>query len=166
MAVVQDCSAEVRRRVAEGLGVLPAERRPHLLGEPRGRSCAMNLLEDPGGRVCGSEYLFCHAIGPIPEDLPTPGGPGPHGAGRPHGRLGGDRAEHIGREIAALGAEARDRLANPRGQPLRGGRGRCIGEMRQAQLRAPACWKSKCRRLPTRSSPPCARGWKPCVETG
>jgi hypothetical protein len=30
----------------------------------------MNLLEDVGGRVCGSEYLFCHALDLIPEDLP------------------------------------------------------------------------------------------------
>ena len=30
----------------------------------------MNLLEDAGGRVCGTEYLFCHALDPIPEDLP------------------------------------------------------------------------------------------------
>ena len=26
----------------------------------------MNLLEDVGGRVCGTDYLFCHALDPIP----------------------------------------------------------------------------------------------------
>ncbi|MCX6930132.1 MAG: 2-hydroxyacyl-CoA dehydratase family protein [Verrucomicrobia bacterium] len=31
---------------------------------------AMNLLEDWGGRVCGSDYMFTHALDPIPEDLP------------------------------------------------------------------------------------------------
>jgi len=31
---------------------------------------AMNLLEDWGGRICGSEYMFAHALAPIPEDLP------------------------------------------------------------------------------------------------
>ncbi len=30
---------------------------------------AMNLLEDWGGRVCGSDYMFAHALDPIAEDL-------------------------------------------------------------------------------------------------
>lgn len=31
---------------------------------------AMNLLEESGGRVCGTEYLFTHALDQIPEDKP------------------------------------------------------------------------------------------------
>jgi hypothetical protein len=31
---------------------------------------AMNLLEDWGGRICGSDYMFTHALDLIPEDLP------------------------------------------------------------------------------------------------
>lgn len=31
---------------------------------------AMNLLEDWGGRLCGSDFMFAHALDPIPEDLP------------------------------------------------------------------------------------------------
>ncbi len=31
---------------------------------------AMNLLEDWGGRICGSDYMVTHALDPIPEDLP------------------------------------------------------------------------------------------------
>lgn len=30
---------------------------------------AMNILEDCGGRICGTEYLFTHALDEIPEDL-------------------------------------------------------------------------------------------------
>ena len=30
----------------------------------------MNLLEDVGGRICGTEYLFCHALCEIPEEIP------------------------------------------------------------------------------------------------
>ena len=30
----------------------------------------MNLLEDAGGRVCGTDYMFCHALDPIPTDMP------------------------------------------------------------------------------------------------
>ena len=29
----------------------------------------MNLLEDVGGRVCGADNMFCHALDPIPTDL-------------------------------------------------------------------------------------------------
>ncbi len=31
---------------------------------------AMNLLEEWGGRICGSDYMFTHALDLIPEDLP------------------------------------------------------------------------------------------------
>jgi benzoyl-CoA reductase/2-hydroxyglutaryl-CoA dehydratase subunit BcrC/BadD/HgdB len=31
---------------------------------------AMNLLEDLGGRICGSDFMFSHALDLIPEDLP------------------------------------------------------------------------------------------------
>jgi len=31
---------------------------------------AMNLLEDCGGRICGSDFMFTHALDLIPEDLP------------------------------------------------------------------------------------------------
>jgi hypothetical protein len=30
----------------------------------------MNLLEEWGGRVCGSDYMFTHALDLIPEDMP------------------------------------------------------------------------------------------------
>ena len=30
----------------------------------------MNLLEEWGGRICGSDYMFAHALDPIPEELP------------------------------------------------------------------------------------------------
>ena len=28
----------------------------------------MNLIEDVGGRICGTDYMFTHALDPIPED--------------------------------------------------------------------------------------------------
>jgi len=31
---------------------------------------AMNLLEDWGGRICGSDYMFAHALDLIPEEVP------------------------------------------------------------------------------------------------
>jgi hypothetical protein len=32
---------------------------------------AMNLLEDCSGRLCGSDFMFSHALDPIPEHLPS-----------------------------------------------------------------------------------------------
>ena len=31
---------------------------------------AMNLLEDCGGRICGADFMFGHALEPIPESMP------------------------------------------------------------------------------------------------
>jgi hypothetical protein len=30
----------------------------------------MNRIEEWGGRICGTDYMFTHALDPIPEDLP------------------------------------------------------------------------------------------------
>jgi len=68
--VVDDLLDEVRRRIALGVGVLPAEAVRVFWVNPVADLRIMNLLEDVGGRVCGSEYLFCHALDPIPEDIP------------------------------------------------------------------------------------------------
>ena len=68
--VVQDLLDEVRRRVREGVGVVPPEAVRVFWVNPVADLRVMNLLEDAGGRVCGTEYLFCHALDLIPEDLP------------------------------------------------------------------------------------------------
>jgi hypothetical protein len=83
IGVLEELAAEVRRRVDQGVGVLPAveHRRACSHGgravparvywvNPVADLRVMNLLEDAGGWLCGSEYLFCHALLPIPEDLP------------------------------------------------------------------------------------------------
>ena len=66
----------------------------------------MNLLEDAGGRICGTEYLFSHALDPIPDDVAplealARTAVADRMAGSPL-----DRAERICRDAARFGAEA------------------------------------------------------------
>ena len=70
LAVLDDLLDEVCRRVNRGLGVLDADAVRVFWVNPVADLRVMNLLEDVGGRLCGSEYLFCHALDAIPEDLP------------------------------------------------------------------------------------------------
>ena len=70
LAVLAELIEEVRRRVRAGAGVLAADAVRVFWVNPVADLRVMNLLEDAGGRVCGSDYLFCHALDPIPTDLP------------------------------------------------------------------------------------------------
>jgi hypothetical protein len=61
---------EVNRRVAAGVGHLSIDAARIFWVNPVADLQAMNLLEDCGGRICGTEYLFTHALDPIPTTLP------------------------------------------------------------------------------------------------
>ncbi len=67
---------------------------------------AMNLLEECGGRVCGTEYPVLPCARCHPRGSAAAGGARADGAGRSHGRPGAGPAERICRDIAAFGAEA------------------------------------------------------------
>ena len=89
IVVLEELLGEVRRRVGKpALGVLPAGAVRVFWVNPVADLWVMNLLEDCGGRICGTEYLFSHALDMIPDGLPADGGPGADGAGRPDGRSG------------------------------------------------------------------------------
>jgi benzoyl-CoA reductase/2-hydroxyglutaryl-CoA dehydratase subunit BcrC/BadD/HgdB len=106
LEVVRSLRAEAADRVAKGVGVL-SPRAVHVYWvNPVADLRAMNLLEDLGGRVCGSEYLFCHAIEPIPEDLEPLEALARAALADPMVGSPADRAQRIAREIATLGAEA------------------------------------------------------------
>jgi len=60
---------EVRDRVTAGAGVLAHDAVRVFWVNPVADLQVMNLLEECGGRVCGTEYLFSHALDEIPEDL-------------------------------------------------------------------------------------------------
>jgi hypothetical protein len=66
----------------------------------------MNLLEDCGGRLCGTEFLFCHALDAIPEDLPPMEALARMALADPMVGPSADRAARIARDARAFGAEA------------------------------------------------------------
>ena len=68
--VLEELLDEVNRRVAAGLGHLSPDAARIFWVNPVADLQVMNLLEDCGGRVCGTDYLFAHALDPIPTALP------------------------------------------------------------------------------------------------
>ena len=70
LAVLEGLRAEVASRVRSGTSSLDESAARVFWVNPVADLRVMNLLEDAGGRVCGTEYLFCHALDLIPEDLP------------------------------------------------------------------------------------------------
>jgi hypothetical protein len=70
IAVLTDLLTEAEARVRHGQFVLPEGAVRVFWVNPVADLRAMNLLEDWGGRVCGSDYMFTHGLDLIPEDLP------------------------------------------------------------------------------------------------
>ena len=67
---------------------------------------AMNLLEELGGRICGSDYMFTHALDLIPENLPPLEALARTALADPMVGPTADRAARIVRECRAGRAEA------------------------------------------------------------
>jgi len=105
-AVLTELLEEVRRRVAAGMGVLGAEAVGVYWVNPVADLRMMNLLEECGGRICGTDYLFGHALEEIPEQAPPLEALAQAALGDPMVGPAGDRARRIAREVQALGAEA------------------------------------------------------------
>lgn len=97
---------EAKGRVADGVGVLPRDAVRVFWVNPVADLQVMNLLEDCGGRVCGTEYLFSHALDLIPEDLPPLEALARMALADPMVGSAGDRAERICADVEAFGAEA------------------------------------------------------------
>ena len=97
---------EVRRRVAARRGVLPAGAARLYWVNPVADLRAMNLLEDAGGRVCGTDYLFGHALATIPEDRPPLEALACMALADPMVGSAVDRAEMVCRGVERFGAEA------------------------------------------------------------
>jgi hypothetical protein len=106
VSVLEELLAEVQRRIGEKVGVLPG-------GEPRvywvnpvADLRAMNLIEESGLRLCGADYMFCHALEPIPEDLPPMEALARIALADPMVGSACDRAALVCREARQNGAEA------------------------------------------------------------
>ncbi|MCC6682388.1 MAG: 2-hydroxyacyl-CoA dehydratase [Phycisphaeraceae bacterium] len=69
LAVLEALLDEVQQRAQEGVGVLEKDAVRVFWINPVADLRVMNLLEKVGGRIAGSDYMFCHALEPIPQDL-------------------------------------------------------------------------------------------------
>jgi len=106
VAVLTELLEEVRRRMAEGRGVVPAGAARLFWVNPVADLRVMNLLEDCGARLGGTEFLFCHALDAIPEDLPPMEALARIALADPMVGPSADRAARIVRDARSLGAEA------------------------------------------------------------
>lgn len=70
IAVLDGLLAETQARLRRKQSVTGADAARIFWVNPVADLRAMNLLEDLGGRLCGSDYMFTHALDLIPENLP------------------------------------------------------------------------------------------------
>ena len=104
--VLTELVNEVKRRVRSGKGVLDADAVRVFWINPVADLRVMNLLEDCGGRICGTEYLFSHALDLIPEDIPPIEALAMMALADPMVGSSMDRAERICADIKKFGSEA------------------------------------------------------------
>jgi hypothetical protein len=70
IAVLEGLLAEARARVSRNEFIISPDAVRVYWVNPVADLRAMNLLEELGGRICGSDYMFTHALDLIPENLP------------------------------------------------------------------------------------------------
>jgi hypothetical protein len=106
VAVLEDLLAETRRRVQAGHGTLKPGTPRIFWVNPVADLAAMNLLETCGGRLCGTDFLFSHALDPIPEDLDPFEALARMALADPMVGSASDRVRRICADIRATGAQA------------------------------------------------------------
>jgi benzoyl-CoA reductase/2-hydroxyglutaryl-CoA dehydratase subunit BcrC/BadD/HgdB len=106
LAVMEDLVGEIHRRVNAGIGVLPKEAVRVFWVNPVADLRVMNLLEQSGGRICGTDYLFAHALDEIPEGIPPMEALARTALADPMVGSADDRARHVCRDIREFGSEA------------------------------------------------------------
>ena len=106
LAVLSKLCDVVRARVKEGTGFMNAEAVRVFWVNPVADLRVMNLLETCGGRLCGTEYLFTHALDRIPTNLPPMEALARMALADPMVGSSSDRASRICHDIRQFGAEA------------------------------------------------------------
>jgi benzoyl-CoA reductase/2-hydroxyglutaryl-CoA dehydratase subunit BcrC/BadD/HgdB len=106
IAVLEELLMESGKRVAAGTGVLPADAVRVFWVNPVADLRVMNLLEACGGRICGTEYLFTHALDVIPEDVEPMEALARTALGDPMAGCAAERADRICRDAVTFGSEA------------------------------------------------------------
>jgi benzoyl-CoA reductase/2-hydroxyglutaryl-CoA dehydratase subunit BcrC/BadD/HgdB len=105
IAVLESLLDEVRRRTNAGVGHLSPDAVRVFWVNPVADLQVMNLLEDCGGRICGTEYLFTHALDEIPRDVPPMEALARAALADAMVGSATDRAERIVADVERFGAE-------------------------------------------------------------
>jgi benzoyl-CoA reductase/2-hydroxyglutaryl-CoA dehydratase subunit BcrC/BadD/HgdB len=136
IVVLRGLLEEVKTRVKAGVGFLSPDAARIFWVNPVADLQVMNLLEDCGGRICGTEYLFTHALDTIPQNLPPIEALAQMALADPMVGSSIDRASRICADIRAFGAEALliSRIPGASHCALEG---QVIGEIVQDQLDIP-----------------------------
>lgn len=104
-AVLADLLSTAQARVQARLGFGEKDAVRIFWVNPVADLRVMNLLEQCGGRICGTEYLFTHALDLIPEDLDPMEALARTALADPMVGSSADRAERICRDIRHFRAE-------------------------------------------------------------
>lgn len=103
--VLSGLLSEVRGRIAAGAGIWGTAAVRVFWVNPVADLRVMNLLEECGGRVCGTDYMFCHALDLIPEDVPPMEALARMALADPMVGSSRERAERICRDARMFGSE-------------------------------------------------------------
>jgi len=106
VAVLEELLAEAQSRVRQNQFVVGADAARIFWVNPVADLRAMNLLEDFGGRICGTDFMFTHALDLIPENLPPLEALARAALADPMVGPTADRAARIVRECRAVRAGA------------------------------------------------------------
>lgn len=104
--VLKGLIEEVKARISSNKGIGKSDAAKVFWVNPVADLQVMNLLEDCGGRVCGTEYLFSHALDAIPEDIEPMEALARTATADPMVGSTVDRARRIVGDILKFGAEA------------------------------------------------------------
>ncbi len=104
--VLDELLTEARRRVDQNVSVLDGDAVRVFWVNPVADLQVMNLLEEVGGRISGTDYMFCHALSQIPDDVEPFEALARTALGDPMVGPTADRARMICREIQKFGCEA------------------------------------------------------------
>ena len=106
IAVLGELLAEAQKRVRQNQYIIGADAVRIFWVNPVADLRAMNLLEELGGRICGSDFMFTHALDLIPENLPPLEALARTALADPMAGPTAERAERIVRECQTTRAEA------------------------------------------------------------
>jgi len=108
LTVLQKLLAETERRVRTGrAGCQPALQPARVFWvNPVADLAVMNLFEGCGGRLCGTDFMFGHALNEIPEALPPLEALARMALSDPMVGPASERADRVCRDAQSFGAEA------------------------------------------------------------